>query len=131
MNSQLQTSTPGPGADPYIAAAKRVGAGAIVRTTLVPGPAIVGGGPTVGIGVGGFGGGYGRGGVSGGVGVSGPVGGSTVSQGYLAETALIDPSNGAVMWSGRASSPSSRDATTQITELAQATVQAIQQAKLL
>jgi hypothetical protein len=69
--------------------------------------------------------------MSGGVGISGPVGGSTVSQGYLAETALIDVKNGAVMWSGRASTPSSRDATTQIAELAQATVQAIQQAKLL
>ena len=132
MNSQMQTApAPGTGPDPYIAAAKRIGAGAIVRTTLVAGPAVVSGGPSIGIGIGGFGGGYGRGGVSGGVGVSTPVGGSTVAQGLLAETALIDSSNGAVMWSGRASSPSNRDATTQIAELAQTTVQAIQQAKLL
>ncbi len=59
--------------------------------------------------------------VFGGVGIGFPIGGARVSQAFGAETALIDPANGATMWSGRASSSTAQDVTGQITELAQTT----------
>ena len=100
--------------------------------TLAAGqPVAVDSGPRIGIGVGGGSGGYGGGGVSGGVGVGFPVGGSRVSQAFGAETALIDPSNGATMWSGRASSSTSQNVTGQITELTQVTVDALQSSGLI
>ena len=125
LNSQL-TPAGGPpsGNDPYLAAAKRVGARAIVRMTLSSGqPVVVDSGPSVGIGVGGGSGGY-RSGSFGGIGIGFPIGGARVSQAFGAETAVIDPANGATMWSGRASSSTSQNVTEQITELAQTTVQA-------
>ena len=69
--------------------------------------------------------------VGGGLGISFPLGGSRVSQAYGAETALIDPANGATMWSGRASSSTAQNATGQIAELAQTTVEALQSTGLL
>ena len=134
LNSQLTAATGAApaGNDPYLAAAKRVGARAIVRMTLSSGqPVAVDSGPSIGIGVGGGSGGYRGGGFGGGVGVGFPIGGARVSQAYGAETALIDPSNGATMWSGRASSSTAQDVTGQITELAQTTVGALQGTGLL
>ena len=134
LNSQLAASGgPPAGSDPYLAAAKRVGAGAIVRMTLnASQPVAVDSGPSIGIGVGGSSGGYrGGGGSFGGVGIGFPIGGARVSQAFGAETALIDPSNGATMWSGRASSSTAQDVTGQIIELAQTTVGALQGAGLL
>ncbi|HYM48647.1 MAG TPA: hypothetical protein VES91_09200 [Burkholderiaceae bacterium] len=133
LNSQLSAAaSPPTGTDPYLAAAKRVGARAIVRMTLSSGqPVAVDSGPSIGIGIGGGSGRYGGGGVGGGVGVGFPIGGARVSQAYGAETALIDPSNGATMWSGRASSSSAQNVTAQITELAQTTVGALQSTGLL
>jgi hypothetical protein len=124
--SQAAAGTPVTGTDPYLAAARKIGARAIVRTTLgasavVAAPA----GPTVGIGIGG-GGGY-RGGVGGFGGISFPVGGTRVSNAYASETALIDPANGALMWSARASSSASQDATGQIAELAKSAADALRQ----
>ncbi len=83
-------------------------------------------GPSVGIG-----GGGGSGRSFGGIGISFPIGGSRASQAYGAETALIDPANGATMWSGRASSSTAQNATGQIAELAQTTVEALQGTGLL
>lgn len=133
LNSQLTgASSPAAGNDPYVAAAKRVGARAIVRMTLNSGqPLAVDSGPSIGIGVGGGSGGYRGGGFGGGVGIGFPIGGARVSQAYGAETALIDPSNGATMWSGRASSSTAQNVTGQITELAQTTIEALQGAGLL
>ena len=133
LNSQLSAAaSPPAGSDPYLAAAKRVGARAIVRMTLSSGqPVAVDSGPSIGIGIGGGGGRYGGGGVAGGVGVGFPIGGARVSQAYGAETALIDPSNGATMWSGRASSSTAQNVTGQITELAQTTVEALHSTGLL
>jgi hypothetical protein len=88
-------------------------------------------GPRIGIGVGGGSGSYGGGGAAGGVGIGFPIGGSRVAQAFGAETALIDPSNGATMWSGRASSSTSQDITAQITELAQVTAGALAGAGML
>jgi hypothetical protein len=127
LNSQLTAASPAAGNDPYVAAAKRAGARAIVRMTLISGqPVAVDTGPSVGIGVGGGSGRFGAGG-----GFSFPIGGARVSQAYGAETALIDPSNGATMWSGRASSSTAQNVTGQITELAQTTIEALQGAGLL
>ena len=134
LNSQLSASgSPPAGSDPYLAAAKRVGARAIVRMTLNSSqPVAVDSGPSIGIGVGGSSGGYrGGGGSFGGVGIGFPIGGARVSQAFGAETAMIDPSNGATMWSGRASSSTAQDITGQITELAQTTVGALQGTGLL
>ena len=129
LNSQLSpaaSATPA-GNDPYLAAARRVGARAIVRMTLNSGqPVAVDSGPSIGIGAGG-----GGGRVGGGLGISFPIGGSRVTQAYGAETALIDPANGATMWSGRASSSTAQNATGQIAELAQTTVEALQSTGLL
>lgn len=127
--TQVAAGTPPAGTDPYLAAARRVGARAIVRTNLgtsaiVAAPA----GPTIGIGVGG-GGGY-RGGIGGFGGISFPVGGTRVSNAYTTETAVIDPATGALMWSARASTSSSQDATGQIAELAKAAAEALRQSGL-
>lgn len=133
LNSQLSAAASAPGGnDPYVAAAKRVGAKAIVRMTLgATQPVAVDSGPRIGIGVGGGSGGYGGGGTSGGIGIGFPIGGARVAQLFGAETALIDSSNGATMWSGRASSSTSQDLTGQITELAQVTAEALKGAGLL
>jgi hypothetical protein len=130
LNSQLSAAaSPAAGTDPYLAAAKRVGARAIVRMTLSSGqPVAVDSGPSIGIGIGGIGG---SGRVGGGAGIGFPIGGARVSQAYGAETALIDPSNGATMWSGRASSSTAQNVTGQITELAQTTVEALRGSGLL
>jgi hypothetical protein len=132
LNSQLAPAAGAPaGSDPYMAAAKRVGAQAIVRMTLGAGQPVPVEGPRIGIGVGGGSGGYGGGGAAGGIGIGFPIGGSRVTQAFGAETALIDPSNGATMWSGRASSSTSQDVTGQITQLAQVTAEALKGAGLL
>jgi len=133
LNSQLPAAaTPPTGNDPYLAAAKKVGARAIVRMTLNSGvPVAVDSGPSIGIGVGGGSGGYRGGGSFGGIGIGIPIGGARVSQAFGAETALIDVTNGATMWSGRASSSTAEDVTGQITQLAQTTVDALQTAGLL
>lgn len=132
LNSQLPAAgSPSTGNDPYAAAAKRVGARAIVRMTLSAGPPVADSGASIGIGIGGGSGGYRGGGVGGGVGLGFPIGGARVSQAFGAETALIDPSNGATMWSGRASSSAGQDVTGQITELAQTTIEALQGTGLL
>lgn len=130
-NSQLRESaTAATGPDPYVAAARRVGARAIVRTTLGVGAAVAQPGPQIGIGIGGSSGGWGS--STGGFGgISFPVGGARVTNSYSGETALIDPSNGAIMWSGRASSPTAQDVNGQIAELARVTADAIKQAGLL
>jgi hypothetical protein len=107
------------GTDPYLAAARRIGARAIVRTTLNTSAVIASqAGPTIGIGIGGGGGVHG--GMGGFGGVSFPVGGTRVSNAYTSETALIDPSTGAIMWSARASSSASQDPGRQMAELASA-----------
>lgn len=127
LNSQLSPGGAPAGNDPYLAAAKRVGARAIVRMTLSAGqPVAVDSGPSIGIGIGG-----GSGRIGGGGGISFPFGGARVSQAYASETALIDSSNGATMWSGRARSSTAQNPTAQITELTQTTVQALQGTGLL
>jgi hypothetical protein len=94
------------------AAAKKASARAVSRTTLSTSIPTVSPGPTIGIGVGG--GSY-RGGAAGGI--SMPIGGATVSEAYAADTAIVDVATGKLMWSGRATSPTGGDVTSQLTEL--------------
>jgi len=127
--TQAVAGVPPSGTDPYLAAARQLGARAIVRTTLVTGAFVAApSGPTIGIGVGG-GGGY-RGGVGGFGGISFPVGGTRVSNAYASETVVIDPASGALMWSARASGSPSQDATGQIAELARVSADALRQSGL-
>jgi hypothetical protein len=128
-STQVAGQAPAAGTDPYLAAARRIGARAIVRTTLSVGAvAAAPAGPTIGIGVGGGSGGRGGGWSGGFGGISFPVGGTAVSSAYTSETALIDAGNGAIMWSARASSPTSQDVTGQIAELAKTAAGAMKQA---
>ena len=46
-----------------------------------------------------------------------PVGGSTISEAYAADTAIVDVASGKLMWTGRATSPTGGDVTTQLTDL--------------
>lgn len=129
LSTQALGGAPAAGTDPYLATARRIGAAAIVRTTLTTGAVVAApAGPTIGIGVGGGSGGWGRSGVGGFGGISFPVGGTRVNAAYTSETAVIDPANGAIMWSARASSQASQDAPAQIAELSQAATGALKQA---
>lgn len=125
-STQVGGGAPAGGTDPYVAAARRIGARAIVRTTLNTGAVVAApAGPTIGIGIGGGGGRIGGMG-----GISFPVGGSRVSSAYTSETAVIDPANGAIMWSARASSSTAQDPTGQIAELAKTAAGALRQSGL-
>jgi len=94
------------------AAAKKANARVIYRTTLSTSVPTVSPGPTIGIGVGG--GGY-HGGAAGGI--SMPIGGSTVSEAYAADTSIVDVPTNKLIWSGRATSPTGGDVTSQLTDL--------------
>jgi hypothetical protein len=116
------------GTDPYLSAARGIGARAVVRTTINTGAVVAApAGPTIGIGVGGGGGGRGGGWSGGFGGISFPVGGAQVSHAYTSETAVIDPANGAIMWSARASSSAQQDIGGQIAELAKTAAGALRQ----
>jgi hypothetical protein len=122
------TATGGPAAgnDPYVATARRIGARVIVRTTVSPGAAVASqAGPTIGIGIGG-----GSGSIGGAGGISFPVGGTRVSTAYTSETTLIDPANGVIIWSARATSSTAQDSGGQIAELAKTTGAALKQSAL-
>ncbi|HQR20921.1 MAG TPA: hypothetical protein PKV98_08645 [Burkholderiaceae bacterium] len=102
------------------AAAKKINARAVFRTTLSTSIPTVSSGPTIGIGVGG--GGY-RGGAAGGI--SMPIGGSTVSEAYAADTAIIETATGKLIWTGRATSPTGGDVTAQLSELTRVMFEAL------
>jgi hypothetical protein len=115
-----------------LAAAKSAGAVALARTSLnSSAPMVTNSGPQIGIGVGGVGGGGGGryGGVGGGI--SFPIGGGQVTEAFAAETTITDVSNGALVWSGRASTPTGSDTTTQLADLARVTGEALQKAGVL
>ncbi|HSI57913.1 MAG TPA: hypothetical protein VLA16_10160 [Ideonella sp.] len=105
-----------PTGDAYLPAARGTGAAAVLVVQVSPAGARVSG--PVSIGLGGFG--FGGGGFAGGIGVSVPVGGGQTTIGYAASARLIQAANGRVMWSGRASSPPSADASQQLRELSAA-----------
>jgi hypothetical protein len=118
--------------DALLAAAKRGGAVALARTSLNSSvPVVTNSGPQIGIGVGGVGGGGGGryGGVGGGI--SFPIGGAQATEAFAAETTITDVANGVLVWSGRASTPTGSDTTTQLSDLARVTGEALLKAGIL
>jgi hypothetical protein len=119
--------------DEMKAAVRTSGVAALATMSLYPGDvAFVNPGAQIGIGVGGGGGGYRGGGFSfGGLGVTLPIGGATMTQSLGANSSLIDPANGKLVWSGSASTPASGDILGQVAALAQVTIEALRRAGLI
>jgi hypothetical protein len=123
----------GPASEPTLAVARSMGAKAVLAATVAPDAMIVNAGPTIGIGVGGFGGsgGWGSGtAVGGGVGVSMPVGGYGVNRAYGANLVLTDVATGRLMWTSKVTTRASQDLNAQIGALAKVGVTAAQSAGL-
>lgn len=121
--SDQPTPAPQPVADPYLAAAREAGASAVLSTAVTPDARVVDAGPSIGFGIGGFGGGGGayR---SGGVGMSVPVGPGQVNTGYAANTTLTDVATGRLMWTAKAASPPSKDVNAQVADLSKTVLDA-------
>jgi hypothetical protein len=121
-------------ADNIFAAARREGANAIWAATVAPDVTVVSPGPTIGVGIGGFGGSggwYPSSGVGGGIGVGVPVGGEQVNTAYAADMTLTDVGTGRLMWTSRITTPASQDTTEQVSRLVEVGVQSAQQAGYL
>jgi hypothetical protein len=117
-----------PAVQQLLAAARVAGAKAVFSASVLPDATVVNPGPTVSIGLGGFGG-Y-HSGVSGGVGIAMPAGGGSVSTGYAANGTLTDVASGRMMWTAKATTPAQADLNAQLAELARAVVGSAQQAGL-
>jgi hypothetical protein len=112
-----------------IAAARAAGAKAVWRSTVAPDATVGRQGPTIGFGVGGYGGA--GGGVGAGVGVAVPVGPEQVETAYGANFVLTDVATGRVMWTSKVTTPVSRNVAGQMDNLAQSGVAAAQKAGML
>lgn len=111
-------------------AARRAGAVAVLSATINPDSTQVSAAPSIGIGIGGFGGGY-RSGGGVGIGMSAPIGGGAPpSTGYAASAGLSDVASGKLMWSGRASAAPSQDIGSQLNTLATLLLDAARQSGL-
>ena len=117
------TPAPQPVADPYLTAAREAGANAVLSTAVTPDAKVVDPGPSIGFGIGGFGGGGGayRGGS---VGMSVPVGPGQVNTGYAANSTLTDVATGRLMWTAKATTPPSKDVAAQVADLSKAVLDA-------
>jgi hypothetical protein len=131
------SDNPAAGAAPItpelLAAARSAEAKAILSSTIAPDATIINPGPTVGFGIGGFGGSGGwhsGGGVGTSVGVSMPVGGGGVTTAYAASMVLTDVASGRMMWTSKVTAPASKDVGAQIGKLAKTGVEAAQKAGL-
>jgi hypothetical protein len=131
------SNSPAAGAAPItpelLAAARSAAAKAILTSTIAPDATIINPGPTVGFGIGGFGGSGGwhsGGGVGTSVGVSMPVGGAGVTTAYAANMVLTDVASGSMMWTSKVTAPASKDVGAQIGKLAKTGVEAAQKAGL-
>ena len=121
-------------ADKIFAAARRAGANAIWAATIAPDVTVVSPGPTIGLGIGGFGtsGGWHRSsGVGGGIGVGLPIGSEQVNTAYAADMTLTDIETGRLIWSSRLTTPASKDITEQVTQLVEVGVKSAQQAGII
>lgn len=110
-------------------AARMAGAKALFASRVAPDSKVVNPGPTVGIGVGGFGG-YSRG-VGAGVGVSVPVGSERVDIAYRADMTLTDVATGKLMWTSSVATGASQDVARQMGKIASAGVAAARKARVL
>ena len=113
----------------YLPAAREAGAKAVFSAAVAPDAFAVSPGPSVGFGIGGFGGSR-RVGTGVGVGVSMPVGSSQTNMSYAANSTLTDVATGRPMWSAKATTPASSNVNAQLGELAKAVVAAAQKAGL-
>lgn len=124
---EIANPTPGREQSPsaYLPAARNAGAQAVLSAAVVsdPSPAVRSG-PSVGVGLGGWGGGR----VGGGIGISFPFGGSKVENGLGLNGALTDVASGKLMWSARASAPAGDDTGKQLDQLARTTLEAASKA---
>ena len=116
--------------DQALAAARSAGAKAVLLASVAPDATLVNPGPSVGFGVGGFGGmgGYHSGAVGAGVGVSVPVGEGRTRTSYAANMVLKDVDSGRVMWTSKVSAPGSQDINMQMNSIARAGLEGAQQA---
>lgn len=120
----------GPIRDWALAAARNAGARAALIATVAPEITTVDPGPSVGFGVGGFGGlgGWHSGGVGAGVGVSVPVGAGRVDTAYAANIVLTDVVSGRVMWTSKVGTPGRQDINQQLASIAKNGIEAAQRA---
>jgi len=121
------TAGPPPTNDATLVAARGAGAKAIFGITVGADVTVVNPGPSIGIGVGGFGGsgGYRGGTVTGGsVGIGFPIGGGQATTGYAANMVLTDAATVKLMWSSKVTTPASSNVTAQMGELARVGVEA-------
>jgi hypothetical protein len=118
---------PPPADEALLNEARAAGAAALLRTTISADTQVAAPGPSIGIGIGGFGGGY-RSGGGVGFGMSAPIGGAgQVATGFAASSSLVDAASGRLMWSGRASAAPSSDVGAQLAALAKLLVDAARQ----
>ncbi len=108
-----------PLAEAYLGTARTANARSILSAAISPDATVVKPGPTVGVGLGGWGGRIG-----GGVGVSVPVGGGSVERALGATATLTNVASARTMWTVRASTPSSRDVNAQVSSLGKAVMEA-------
>jgi hypothetical protein len=128
-DSDIGTIGTGAANSKALSAARDANAKAVFAATVAPDATVVNSGPTVGFGVGGFGG-Y-PGGMGAGVGVSTPVGPGQVNTAYGANMALTDVATGRLIWTGKVTGPASRDVSAQIGELTEKGVTAARKAGML
>jgi hypothetical protein len=127
-----QPLDPAAGGAVIAAAAREAGASAAVASSISVAAVAqaVPTGPRMGMGVGG---GFGSGGFSGGgisLSMSVPIGGARPQTALASSTAVLDAASGAEMWSARATSPSSEDASVQVAGLARTSVDAMRRSGL-
>jgi len=121
------TAGPPPTNDATLVAARGAGAKAIFGIIVGADVTVVNPGPSIGIGVGGFGGsgGYRGGTVTGGsVGIGFPIGGGQATTGYAANMVLTDAATVKLMWSSKVTTPASSNVAAQMGELARVGVEA-------
>jgi hypothetical protein len=107
--------------------ARAEGAVAVLRTSVAPSATMATPGPSIGIGIGGFGGGY-RSGGGVGFGMSAPVGGGSIETGFSANASLTDVASGQLMWSASATAPPSADLNRQLDDLSKLLLDTARQA---
>jgi hypothetical protein len=115
-----------------LAAARAAGAKAVLLSTVAPEVTAISPGPSIGVGIGGFGGfgGSRSGGISTGVGVSVPVGKERVDTAYAANITLTNVDSGHLMWTGKVTASGSQDINQQLASLARNGIEAAQRAAL-
>jgi len=118
------TAGPPPTNDATLVAARGAGAKAIFGATVGVDVTVVSPGPSVGIGIGGFGGSGGGTVVGSSVGIGFPIGGGQATSGYAASMVLTDTATVKLMWSSKVTTPASSNVTAQMGELARVGVEA-------